>query len=438
MFDDVAKSGQKHASASAGKPIPQSPQVVPARPTSTVPTMNSLLGETSPYKPQASSLQCLEDITGATTRDRKRRGSGLGRKTRNSIGDASMDMSITQTYGNIQTHGGKRAHPPPPLPPYLFSHPLSNFGTEEENVLLDESHETAAASNILRSLATGNNNKNDESQCEDNRYNSFVDNFVVDYDSDLSITLPKSSKVPGFNHLYEEDDMSMTNININPNTSTNDSNSSDLDMSMTRTYKFPSTNPADVTNHLVSDMSMVKQTTNNRNTSMDNSADMSFTRGDIGKLVREQNNDSMDMSVTNMRIPTPNQDDSELDMSMTRQHAIPEYNTTVNNFVVNYDDDVSLTIQLGAKKRDSLMPNKEEDKTSKYNSTVSNFVMNYDDDVTFGTKPGEDDDVTFSGRPNESVDDEMSMTMTRTDFNSMIPSFSPVSPSFFFLSPSLY
>jgi len=263
------------------------------------------------------------------------------------------------------------------------------------------------------------NYKNDENRGTNNHYNSFVDNFVVDYDSDISITIPKLSK--GFNHLYEEDDMSMTNINLNPNTSANDSqlsNNSELDMSMTKTFKFPPTNRADVTNHFISDMSMVNQTTNGRNTSMDNSADMSFTRADIGKLVGAENNDSMDMSVTNMRIPTPNEDDSELDMSMTRKHVAPEYNTTVNNFVVNYDDDVSLTMHVGSNKKlnESVADEAEEaeeEKTSKYNPTVDNFVVNYDDDDTFGTSLG--------NKPNESMErDEMSMTMTRADLNKLL------------------
>lgn len=69
-----------------------------------------------------------------------------------------------------------------------------------------------------------------------------MDNFVVDYDSDISLTLPKSSKIPGFNHLYDEEDedMSVTNIHLNnPNDQSNASNNSELDMSVTRSYKIP-------------------------------------------------------------------------------------------------------------------------------------------------------------------------------------------------------
>eukprot|EP00026_Physarum_polycephalum_P000980 Phypoly_transcript_00981.p1 GENE.Phypoly_transcript_00981~~Phypoly_transcript_00981.p1 ORF type:complete len:1215 (+),score=308.92 Phypoly_transcript_00981:23-3646(+) len=379
MFDDVSKSGQKRNSA--GKPIPRSPLLLASpslpRPTSTVPTLNSLLEDGSPYKPSASSLQCLEEIAG-TARDRKRRGSGLGRKTRDSIsGDASVDMSITQTYGGIVA---------------------DNVEAENE----DDMEETTTASNILTTFA--NNSEND------NRYNTTVDNYVVDYDSDISMTIHRS-KVPGFNNLYDEDDMSMTNI-INPNNmSANDSqisNNSELDMSLTQKFKFPTapSNRADVTNHFISDMSILNQTTNKPNTSLDNSADMSLTCGDIRKLV-DGNNESMDMSIT-MRIPTAPNDDSAANISA--QRIVPEFNTFVNNFVVNYDDDMSMTMHFGGKKpSDQGEEVDREELTSKYNKIVDNYVVSYNDDVTFNTKP------------NESIDrDDMTMTMTREDFNRIL------------------
>lgn len=114
-------------------------------------------------------------------------------------------------------------------------------------------------------------------------------------------------------------------------------------------------------------MSIVNMTTR-RDTSMDNSEDMSFTRNFKGA-----SDDSVDMSVTNMHIPIPNEE-SDVDISATQKAR--EYNTTVNNFVVNYDDDVSQTMHIGGAAA------KDEKTKPEYNANVNNFVMNYDDDVS--------------------------------------------------------
>lgn len=410
MISDVTKSG---VLASASKPKPVLNNL--PRPTSDVPTLSSLLNDnTSPYKPSIGPasypiFQCEEDPS--MVFPRANRSSMLN-------GRESIDMDIS-LHGICSIPGIHILF-------LLFFLSLLTLLLEDD---MNESNDSRSAYTILASLNKSPKQQQHQQEEEDEEnenedgsnplYQSFVDNYVVNYDSDLSMTLNmKSLKVPGFNNLYdEEQDMSMTNICLQPPSNAHDtSNSSELDMSMTHNFK---TNPADITNYNYADMSIASHKHNSSTTSINESMDMSVAKIDIGKFAALDTsaNSSVDMSVTNIRIPTPSEEEEEEEG--INGDRFGGYNNTLNNFAVTYDDNVSMTMRMSNIKYTTEEEEEIEEEepasdaaSDKYNTSVDNFVMNYDDDIV--------DTNTKSADQSMNSDVSMEMTMTKSDFGKLL------------------